>query len=86
MKEMTERLLLLARDREKWHVDWEILNLVEIAEDSAKAFRNACGRDAYVETEEKVIGYADNNLLRQLLFIFEGAGTTVTLFLRETRE
>ncbi|QRG68860.1 sensor histidine kinase [Brevibacillus choshinensis] len=70
MKEMTERLLLLARDREKWHVDWELLDLLEIAEESAKAFRNAYGRDVYTETEESVIGYADKNLLRQLLFIF----------------
>lgn len=70
MKEMTEQLLLLARNNAQWNVNWTHVDLVTIAEDSAKAFHSAYRRDVHVEAEQNATGYADVHLLKQLLFIF----------------
>lgn len=69
MKEMTEQLLMLARRKEQWTLAMETLELVPLAEDSAKAFRRAYGRDIQVDVLQETAAYADSNKLRQLLFI-----------------
>ncbi|OAB36512.1 sensor histidine kinase [Paenibacillus glacialis] len=70
MKEMTEQLLLLAKHKEQWNISMETLNLSELAMGSAKAFRNAYGREIHVDGQQEVFGYSDENKLKQLLFIF----------------
>jgi len=70
MKEMTEQLLLLAKHKEQWNIRMEALDLSELAMGSAKAFRNAYGREIHVNGQQEVFGYSDENKLKQLLFIF----------------
>jgi two-component system sensor histidine kinase ArlS len=70
MKEMTEQLLLLAKHKEQWNISMEKLNLSELAMGSAKAFRNAYGKEIHVDGQHEVFGYSDENKLKQLLFIF----------------
>jgi two-component system sensor histidine kinase ArlS len=70
MKEMTEQLLLLAKHKEQWNISMEKLNLSELAMGSAKAFRNAYGKEIHVEGQQEVFAYSDENKLKQLLFIF----------------
>ncbi|WP_438349463.1 ATP-binding protein [Paenibacillus sp. FA6] len=69
MKEMTEQLLLLAKHKEQWNISMETLNLSEVAMGSAKAFRNAYGREIHVDGQQEVYGYSDEKKLKQLLFI-----------------
>ncbi|AJS59361.1 sensor histidine kinase [Paenibacillus sp. IHBB 10380] len=70
MKEMTEQLLLLAKQKEQWNISIVKLNLSELAMGSAKAFRNAYRREIHVDGTPDVFGYSDENKLKQLLFIF----------------
>ncbi|MBT2287800.1 HAMP domain-containing histidine kinase [Paenibacillus albidus] len=70
MKELTEQLLLLAGPKEQWNLDMAVINLAEVAENSAKAFRNAYGREVRVHSDRAIKGYSDEAKLRQLMFIF----------------
>ncbi|KIL34200.1 histidine kinase [Cohnella kolymensis] len=70
MREMTEQLLLLARNKSQRNVKFTSVDLAALAQDSAKAFYNAYRRDVHVEAEHSAQGYTDEHLLKQLLFIF----------------
>ncbi|MEK3733103.1 HAMP domain-containing sensor histidine kinase [Paenibacillus sp. FSL M8-0334] len=71
MKELTEQLLLLARNRDEWQVKMEDVDLVELCEASAGAFRSAYHREVQVRSDQgAVYGWTDRQRLRQLLFIF----------------
>ena len=70
MREMTEQLLLLARNKEQWVIKKEQLEATELAMASAVAFQNAYHRDVHVEGESSLIVHSDSQLLKQLLFIF----------------
>ncbi|WP_341279011.1 HAMP domain-containing sensor histidine kinase [Paenibacillus sp. FSL H8-0537] len=48
MKEMTEQLLLLARNKEQWNLTMESVDLTQLASESSKAFQKAYGRDIQV--------------------------------------
>ncbi|OXM14011.1 sensor histidine kinase [Paenibacillus herberti] len=73
MKEMTEQLLLLARPKEQWLVSLGQVDLGAAAEESARAFRNAYGREIAVDLpeqmEQSVLAWTDAGKLKQLLFI-----------------
>ncbi|MCR2806605.1 sensor histidine kinase [Paenibacillus soyae] len=71
MKELTEQLLLLAKQEEQWDAELEETDLSVIAEESAKAIRRAYGREVQVHIpQEPVMALTDGNKLRQVLFIF----------------
>ncbi|WP_342481123.1 HAMP domain-containing sensor histidine kinase [Paenibacillus sp. FSL L8-0340] len=70
MKELTEQLLLLAKHHEQWDLSMKVVDLQELANASAKVFRNAYGREITVNALGEVKGYSDEAKLRQLLFIF----------------
>lgn len=71
MKEMTEQLLLLAKHKEQWTIEFEELDLVRLAEESASVFRSAYNREVGVSAELRpVMARTDPNKLKQLLFIF----------------
>lgn len=69
MKEMTEQLLLLARNQDQWQVEMEKVDLVALSESSARAFRDAYNRTVEVEAGGEVFGWTDSRRLKQLLFI-----------------
>ncbi|AOZ93775.1 sensor histidine kinase [Paenibacillus crassostreae] len=70
MKDMTEQLLLLAKHKEQWNIRLDNVNLTELTIGSAKAFRNAYGKEIRVNGQPEVFGYSDESKLKQLLFIF----------------
>ncbi|KWX78328.1 sensor histidine kinase [Paenibacillus jilunlii] len=70
MKELTEQLLLLAKHHEEWNLSMSMVDLEQLALSSAKAFKNAYGREVAVTVKGRVLGYSDEAKLRQLLFIF----------------
>jgi two-component system, OmpR family, sensor histidine kinase ArlS len=70
MKEMTDQFLLLARNNAQWNVTMKRIDIAELALNSAKVYQDAYRRDVYVEVVDTVHGYTDENLLKQLLFIF----------------
>jgi len=70
MREMTERLLLLAGSKDRWNVRPERLELGRLASESADAFFRAYRRDVHVEAESPAFVMSDGKLLRQLLYIF----------------
>ncbi|AWP30630.1 MULTISPECIES: cell wall metabolism sensor histidine kinase WalK [Paenibacillus] len=69
MKEMTEQLLLLARNQEQWQVEMEQVDLVALSESSARAFRDAYNRTVEIKADGEVLGWTDSRRLKQLLFI-----------------
>lgn len=69
MKELTEQLLLLARNQDQWQVEMEQVDLVALSESSARAFRDAYNRTVEVEADGEVLGWTDSRRLKQLLFI-----------------
>ncbi|GIP07056.1 sensor histidine kinase YkoH [Paenibacillus lautus] len=69
MKEMTEQLLLLARNQDQWQVEMEQVDLAALSESSARAFRDAYNRTVEVEADGEVLGWTDSRRLKQLLFI-----------------
>ncbi|ASA24244.1 sensor histidine kinase [Paenibacillus donghaensis] len=72
MKELTEQLLLLARHKDHWNLSLAAVDLEELAEGSARAFRYAYGREVAVSVSPGGVahGYSDEAKLKQLLFIF----------------
>ncbi|MFD0589068.1 sensor histidine kinase [Paenibacillus sp. GCM10027627] len=91
MKEMTEQLLLLAKQGEQWNVVLNEVDLGALAADSAKAITRAYGREVSVAAQAKrVLAITDENKLKQLLFIFldnarkySGEAIAVTVSLKE---
>ncbi|CAM3530022.1 MULTISPECIES: sensor histidine kinase [Saccharibacillus] len=69
MRELTERLLHLARSPEADSLEFTDADLAESAQDSARAFVRAYGRDIEVRAPEPVFVRTDPAKVRQLLFI-----------------
>ncbi|CAM3553378.1 MULTISPECIES: sensor histidine kinase [Paenibacillus] len=69
MKEMTEQLLLLARNQDSWKIEMESVELSELANGSARAIRDAYSRKVDVRAEGEVHAWTDSRRLKQLLFI-----------------
>ncbi|KIL45841.1 sensor histidine kinase [Jeotgalibacillus soli] len=70
MKDMTQQLLLLARQEEQWNVTIESLNLNQLTEDSIKAFQNAYQREVELVMLSEIDIMSDRQKLKQLIFIF----------------
>lgn len=69
MREMTEQLLSIAR-QEKWILQMEQINIYQLVQEIANTFQTTYHRDLSVEGSKQIIGYADIQKLKQLLFIF----------------
>ncbi|PPA72264.1 sensor histidine kinase [Jeotgalibacillus proteolyticus] len=70
MKELTQQLLLLARQGENWNLQLEEVMIEKMTKDSIKAFQNASEHEIEFLVKEKVKTIADKQKLRQLLYIF----------------
>ncbi|MFJ8066661.1 sensor histidine kinase [Psychrobacillus sp. NPDC096426] len=70
MREMTEQLLLLARQQEHWNIQLEQINVTELVAETAKTFQNTYQRKVLVVSNEITTGYTDAQKLKQLLYIF----------------
>lgn len=70
MKEMTEQLLLLAKNQEQWNIEKENINLTDTMTELAKVYQNAYKRTVEIESSETVEVISDVQKLKQLLFIF----------------
>lgn len=69
MRELTERLLQLARSPEAAGLEFADIDLAESAAESTRAFVRAYGRDIELRAPEAVIVRTDAAKVRQLLFI-----------------
>ena len=70
MKDMTEQLLLLAKNQEQWNIEKENINLTDTMTELAKVYQNAYHRTVEIESSETVEVRSDVQKLKQLLFIF----------------
>jgi two-component system, OmpR family, sensor histidine kinase ArlS len=72
MKEMTEQLLMLARNQEQWNFELNHVDIHELIDQTVKAFKNAYHRDIkkIAKNESPLIIETDENKLKQLFFIF----------------
>ena len=70
MRELTQQLLLLAKQEEQWNMEWEVHDLNEILESTRNAFEKAYEREVTLETNGELKAKTDENKLKQLLYIF----------------
>lgn len=70
MIEMTEQLLLVAKQQEQWNIKMNEINVTELVKESSNAFQNTYQRNISVESSEVTVGYTDYQKLKQLLYIF----------------
>lgn len=70
MKEMTEQLLMLAKNQDQWNIKFEPVNLNGLIHEIVVSFQNAYQREVKVQMEENLTSYTDSSKLKQLLFIF----------------
>lgn len=71
MKEMTEQLLLLAKNEEDWNMKMTTFNLKDFCEDTSRTFQNVYHRDIHVQLQgnNSPVVYADKQKIKQVLFI-----------------
>jgi signal transduction histidine kinase len=69
MRELTEQLLLLAKQPEQWNVELERVDIAKLAEDSTRAFREAYHREVRCDASSPLWAMSDESKLKQLLFI-----------------
>lgn len=69
MREMTEQLLLLAKQPEQWNVQLERMDITQLALDSTRAFREAYHREVHCDDPGRIWAISDVSKLKQLLFI-----------------
>lgn len=69
MREMTEQLLLLAKQPEQWNVQLERVDITRLAMDSTRAFREAYHREVRCVDPGPIWAISDESKLKQLLFI-----------------
>ncbi|MBP2241776.1 signal transduction histidine kinase [Cytobacillus eiseniae] len=70
MKDLTEQLLLLARNEDKWLLDVKELHLNQIVDESIRSFQKAYNRDIEYKQEAEIIIKGDLQKFKQLFFIF----------------
>ncbi|MEH7254204.1 HAMP domain-containing sensor histidine kinase [Neobacillus niacini] len=72
MKDMTEQLLMLARNQEQWNIELNQVNLQELLYQTVNTFKNAYHREIQMisKNETPLIITTDEKKLKQLLFIF----------------
>ncbi|WP_145044758.1 cell wall metabolism sensor histidine kinase WalK [Paenibacillus xylanexedens] len=69
MREMTEQLLLLAKQPEQWNVQLERVDINRLVQDSTRAFREAYHREVICHDAGHIWAISDESKLKQLLFI-----------------
>lgn len=69
MREMTEQLLLLAKQPEQWNVQLGRVDITRLAMDSTRAFREAYHREVRCVDPGPIWAISDESKLKQLLFI-----------------
>ncbi|PRA03699.1 MULTISPECIES: ATP-binding protein [unclassified Paenibacillus] len=69
MREMTEQLLLLAKQPEQWNVQLERVDITRLATESTRAFREAYHREVRCVDPGPIWAISDESKLKQLLFI-----------------
>lgn len=70
MKELTEQMLLLANDEDKWRLERSTIHLLSLCQDSRKMFETVYERDILIHGgEEPVYVDGDEQKLKQVLFI-----------------
>ncbi|MCM3206709.1 sensor histidine kinase [Paenibacillus illinoisensis] len=69
MREMTEQLLLLAKQPEQWNIQLERLDITRLAQESTRAFREAYHREVYCDDPGSIWVISDESKLKQMLFI-----------------
>lgn len=73
MREMTEQLLLMARQTESAEVKLEPCNIADMTRDAARSYQTAYRREVNVHTEaadEQMFAITDLNKAKQLLILF----------------
>lgn len=70
MREMTEQLLTLARPQEKWKIQLQQIQLSQLVTQSVQTFQKAYGRRVDVELQVEAAIQTDEQVLKQLLYIF----------------
>ncbi|MBY0202138.1 sensor histidine kinase [Paenibacillus cucumis (ex Kampfer et al. 2016)] len=69
MRELTEQLLLLAKQPEQWNVQLERIDISKLATESTRAFREAYHREVRYDASGSIWAISDESKLKQLLFI-----------------
>ncbi|UPK43775.1 sensor histidine kinase [Paenibacillus pabuli] len=69
MREMTEQLLLLAKQPEQWNVQLERVDITRLALDSTRTFREAYHREVHCDDPGSIWAISDVSKLKQMLFI-----------------
>ncbi|MEC0126380.1 sensor histidine kinase [Paenibacillus pabuli] len=69
MREMTEQLLLLAKQPEQWNVQLERVDITRLALDTTRAFHEAYHREVHCDDPGRIWAISDGSKLKQLLFI-----------------
>ncbi len=71
MKDMTEQMLLLAKNEEDWNMKMTVFHFATLCEETAHTFQNVYGRKVRVQQEEgdEPIVVADEQKMKQVLFI-----------------
>ena len=70
MKDLTEQLLLLAKNDKKWKIEQTNVNVTKIIQQSAQSFQAAFKREVICELENDVFMETDEQKFKQLLYIF----------------
>jgi signal transduction histidine kinase len=71
MKEMTEQLLMLARNPEQWNIEFNMIDLSDFIDQTLKVFQNAYQREIEFSDRQlqSIMIETDGKKLKQLLFI-----------------
>ncbi len=70
MGNLTEQLLILARNENDWDIDWKTIEMVSLCKEVAKSFQQAYNRKVNVVHElPEVSAAGDEQKLKQVLFI-----------------
>ncbi|RWZ51400.1 HAMP domain-containing histidine kinase [Halobacillus fulvus] len=70
MRELTQQLLLLAKNEEQWSIKITSHSLTSIVQSTVRSFVKAYQREVHLEIEADVFVETDENKLKQLLYIF----------------
>ncbi|CAM4147959.1 sensor histidine kinase [Lederbergia lenta] len=69
MKELTQQLLLLARQEDQWNVEMKFVHLATLGEESIRSFKAAFNRRIEMKVEQDVVVKVDEQKLKQIFYI-----------------
>ncbi|MBY0097017.1 sensor histidine kinase [Mesobacillus maritimus] len=69
MKDLTQQLLLLARNEQHWLLEKEEIHLNEVVKEAVRSFEKAYNREVELKQETEVVINADLQRFKQLFFI-----------------